>query len=199
MVRRVLVIGGPGSGKTTLAAQLAADLGVDAVHLDRAIAHRPPSGGDATTPLRDGIRVPDEERRAQATAAAARPSWVAEGVYAGWTEPLRDAADLIVWLDLPGHVAALGVAQRQLGLLRTRSGDRYDVGGFVRLLRRAAWGYRRGPVATAAALRARDGANSSATVEAFLAASEAKVVRCRTRRDVARLRSELVGDGSVRG
>jgi hypothetical protein len=191
MVERVVILGGPGTGKTTLARHLAGDLGCVAVDLDRVAAYRPPPGGDPSVPLRECVRVPWEERCAIATDLAARPTWVAEGVYAGWTVPLVGAADVVIWLDLPGLVAGWGVVQRQVGLALDRSTDRYDVRGFVRLLRRATVGYRRGRVATNEALRARDGANSRATIEAFLASCSDKVVRCGSRREIAAARADV--------
>lgn len=96
---RVHVVGGPGSGKTTLAGHLGAALGVPVYDLD-AVAyptHR---------------KRPGRERQAAAERIAARPVWVTEGLYLGWVEPLLNRADAIVWLDVPWRVAAWRIVTR---------------------------------------------------------------------------------------
>lgn len=112
-------------------------------------------------------------------------------MYAGWTDPLVQAADIVVWLDLPGRLAGWGVLARQARCIRRGDPDRADLRGVLRLGWRASWGYRHGPVATVAQLRERDGANSTATIGAALADRSGPVVRCRSRRDVARLRADI--------
>jgi hypothetical protein len=175
-MRRVLVVGGPGSGKTTWARDLAAALRVPHHDLDRIAYDPPPATPRAPFPL--WARVPDAERRKRAAALAAADGWVADGIYAGWTAPLRDAADLIVWLDTPARITTVRVLRRALADRRSGGRD-WDARSLWRVLR-GARAYRTRPPATADQLLARDGANGSRTLAAFLAPVPAKVIRART-------------------
>lgn len=96
VVRRIHIVGGPGSGKTTLAKQLAGLLVVGAYELD-SIAY---TGGA-------GRKRDLELRRADVERLAQTHGWVTEGIYLWWCEPLARGADLIVWLDVPWHVAGM--------------------------------------------------------------------------------------------
>jgi adenylate kinase family enzyme len=87
--RRIHITGGPGSGKTHLARRLAAITGLSVHHLDDVARV---GGGDG--PMRS-----DEERRPLMEAILASDGWITEGVHLGWTEPLLERADMIVWLD----------------------------------------------------------------------------------------------------
>ena len=89
--RRIAVKGGSGSGKSTVAAELAQRLGVPHVELDA--LHWGP-----------GWREPGlEEFRGRVEAAlAGLDGWVVDGNYDGKLDGLvLDRADLVVWLDLP--------------------------------------------------------------------------------------------------
>jgi adenylate kinase family enzyme len=111
-VRRVSVAGISGSGKSTFARALAERLGVPYVELD-ALHHGP-----------DWTETPADEfrRRVQAAIAAAPDGWVIDGNYEGKLGTLvLDAADTIVWLDLPFVLKA-----RRL-LRRTAHRIRHDV------------------------------------------------------------------------
>lgn len=88
-VQRIHVVGGPGSGKTTLALQLGERLGLPVHHLDD--LHR--AGGG------NGPRRPAHERDRLVERIAQGPVWVTEGVHLGWTDPFIEGADLVVWLD----------------------------------------------------------------------------------------------------
>jgi adenylate kinase family enzyme len=89
-VRRVLVAGASGSGKTTVAAALAARLGVPHVELD-ALHHGP----NWTEPDLD-------EFRGRVRAALAGDGWVCDGLYESKLGTLVfERADTVVWLDLP--------------------------------------------------------------------------------------------------
>ena len=94
-MRRVSVVGSSGSGKSTVAARLAEQLGVPHTELD-AINHQP-----NWTPL------PHEEFRRRVTEITAGAQWVVDGNYSTVRDIVWDRADTVVWLDLPrGLVAA---------------------------------------------------------------------------------------------
>ena len=101
---RVHVVGGPGVGKSSFAARLAAAAGVELHHLDEtgfAGADFSPRPDDVTGPA--------------ARAIAERPGWVVEGIFVGWVEPLFERAEVIVWLDhLTWSRAARRIAGRWL-------------------------------------------------------------------------------------
>ena len=100
---RIHIIGGPGSGKTTLARRLAARLDVPFYEMD-VIGWE--GGAGAARPL--------EARLADVSRIAAQPGWVTEGSFIGWTDELLRAADTIVWLDLPWRIAAWRVLIRHM-------------------------------------------------------------------------------------
>jgi adenylate kinase family enzyme len=93
--RRIVIKGTSGSGKTVLAAELARRLGVAHIELD-ALYHGP-NWSEPT---------PEAFRATVGAALAAEPDgWVADGNYdSKLGRLLIDAADTIVWLDLPLRV-----------------------------------------------------------------------------------------------
>jgi len=85
-------MGASGSGKATLAAELARRLGVPHIELD-ALHHGP----NWSQPSADEFR-----RRVRKIMDAAPHGWVIDGNYERKLDRLvTDAADTIVWLDLP--------------------------------------------------------------------------------------------------
>ncbi len=85
---RIHIIGGPGSGKTTLAREIAVYLQIEAYELDK-IAFTGPEFEER--PLADRI--------ADVHAIASRPAWVTEGLFVQWTDELMTQASIVVWLD----------------------------------------------------------------------------------------------------
>jgi adenylate kinase family enzyme len=101
-MERVLVIGSPGAGKSTLAAEIARRTHLPLVHLDR---HYWRSGW---------VEPEKEEWTAQVAALAAAERWVMDGNYGG-TLPLRlGRADTVVWLDLPVWLCLARIVRRAL-------------------------------------------------------------------------------------
>jgi hypothetical protein len=88
--RTVHIVGGPGSGKTTLADRIGETLGLPVHHLDEVARV-----GGGTGPVRS-----EQARSASISAILAQPGWVTEGVHLGWTDALFEWADLVVWLDV---------------------------------------------------------------------------------------------------
>lgn len=88
-VARVHIIGGPGSGKTSLAADIAARTGIPVHPLDEVARV---GGGNGP------VRSPQERARL-VDAILAGERWITEGVHLGWIEPFLEGADVIVWLD----------------------------------------------------------------------------------------------------
>ena len=113
-MQRILVIGSPGAGKSTLASRLAGRLGLPLIHLDREYF-----GPGWTMPSKD-------EWRERVKALAARPAWVMDGNYASTFDIRVPRATAIVWLDLPRWQC---LAERALaGGARITGGRRPDLG-----------------------------------------------------------------------
>jgi adenylate kinase family enzyme len=88
-VQRVSVVGSSGSGKSTVGARLAAAIGVPFVELD-AIVHQP-----------DWVQLEREEFRRQVGSIVQQPGWVIDGNYSAVRDLVWEAADTVVWIDLP--------------------------------------------------------------------------------------------------
>lgn len=101
-VRRVSVVGSPGSGKSWVAAALARRLGVAHVELD-ARFHQP-----------GWVPLPAEEFRRQVQAVAAGDGWVIDGNYSTVQDLVWARADTVVWLDPPRPLVMGRVAGRTL-------------------------------------------------------------------------------------
>ena len=101
---RIHITGVPGAGKSTLARQLGELLHLPVFHLD-----------DVARDAATGRRRSVIERRQRAQEIASQPSWVTESVHTGWTDPLFERADLVIWLDhVRGKRAALRMTRRFL-------------------------------------------------------------------------------------
>jgi adenylate kinase family enzyme len=190
-LRRVHVMGGPGTGKTTLAPMLAAHLSVPVYHLDD-VMFDCSTGSKVVRPLAERL---DGVRR-----IASQPGWVTEGPYLGWTDELLHAADAIVWLDLPWHVAVRRVVLRYARIKVAEAVRRPDKAKLLALLRspvkvlttlRWAGGYyhRRAPEDAA---RRDDLDHSHEAAVERLAPYAAKIIRCKHPSEVQALLDALV-------
>jgi adenylate kinase family enzyme len=107
MPSKIVVIGTSGSGKTTVARELARRLGVPHVELD-ALFHGP-----------GWVETPAEEFRRRVTAATDESGWVVDGNYDSKLGDLvLERADTVVWLDMPLRVALSRVTRRTIRRIR---------------------------------------------------------------------------------
>jgi energy-coupling factor transporter ATP-binding protein EcfA2 len=100
--QRILVLGRTGSGKTTLARELAAAVGVPHIELDALYF-----GADFST-------APLPLLRERTRAAVAGDSWVTDGNKAAVRDLVWPRADTIVWLDYPLVVSLWRLGKRAL-------------------------------------------------------------------------------------
>ena len=111
---RILILGRTGSGKTTLARELAASISVPHVELD-SLYFGP---GFSTAPL-------PVLRERTATAVAA-PRWVTDGNKRAVRDIVWPRADTIVWLDYPVAVSLWRLGKRALrrtSAIKASTGD----------------------------------------------------------------------------
>src|SRR5919199_2600041 len=107
MAPKIAVQGTSGSGKTTVARELARRHGVPHIELD-ALHHGP-----------NWLQTPAEELRRRVAAATAGDGWVVDGNYDSKLGDLvLGRADTVVWLDLPLRVALTRVTRRTIRRIR---------------------------------------------------------------------------------
>jgi adenylate kinase family enzyme len=111
-MRRVLVIGSGGAGKSTFARRLGKLLDLQVIHLD--VNYWKP--GWVETP-KDGWRRKVEE-------LAKGEAWIIDGNYSGTLDVRLAACDTVVFLDLPRTVCIRRVLKR---VLTYRDGTRPDM------------------------------------------------------------------------
>lgn len=170
-VRRVSVVGTSGSGKSMVARELAAIIGVPHLELD-GINHQA-----------DWTPLPASEFRHAVAAAAAGDGWVIDGNYAAVLPLVWARADTVVWLDLPRGTVMRQITWRTLRRVAGReelwNGNRERWGNFF------SWDPERSVISWAwhkhAEYHDRYGAAAADPANAHL-----RFVRLTSRRDIAR-------------
>jgi adenylate kinase family enzyme len=104
-VKRILVIGTGGSGKTTVARRLAERTGLPLVHLD---VHYWRAGWQPTPP---------EEWQVMVRQLVTADEWIIDGNYGGTLDLRLEACDTVVFLDIPRIVCLWRVLKRQVRYL----------------------------------------------------------------------------------
>lgn len=88
-MKRILIIGSGGAGKSTLAKRLGKKTGIEVVHLD-ALFWNP-----------GWVRTEKEEWLEIVRQAIEKDSWIIDGNFGGTLEMRARAADTIIFLDMP--------------------------------------------------------------------------------------------------
>jgi adenylate kinase family enzyme len=104
-MKKIIIIGCPGSGKTTFSLRLHERLGIPLFHLD-AIWHKP-----------DRTHIPREEFDTRLGEILARDSYIIDGNYSRTMERRVADADTVILFDLPTEVCLEGAISR-LGTAR---------------------------------------------------------------------------------
>ena len=107
-IKRVVVIGTTGAGKSTLAAQLAGILGCPFIEPDTLF------WGPNWTP------VPREEFRRQVAGAVAGDVWTIGGNYSVARDLIWQRADTLIWLDYPLPLVLWRLSRRTLHRIITQ-------------------------------------------------------------------------------
>ena len=101
-MRRVVVVGSGGSGKSTFSRELGRRTGLPVIHLDREY-WRP--GWEET---------PKDEWKDRVAEMLEGESWIMDGNFGGTREMRMRAADTIIFLDLPRRVCLYRILKRTL-------------------------------------------------------------------------------------
>ena len=100
MARRILIVGCPGSGKTTFALRLAEKTGLPLYHMDRLNWRA------------DRTHLPREKLIAALQPILASPCWIIDGNYGGTMSMRMEACEEVIFLDYPVEVCLAGVRAR---------------------------------------------------------------------------------------
>ena len=101
-MKKVLVIGSGGSGKTTFSKQLGDRTSLPVIHLDQLFWHP------------GWVKTPDAEWDRLIAELCARDAWIMDGNYGRTLAPRVEAADTIIFLDLPRWVCTWRIVKRQI-------------------------------------------------------------------------------------
>jgi len=101
-MRRVSVVGNSGSGKSTIAAAVAARLDVAHIELD-AVFHQP-----------NWTELATEEFRRRVARSVEQPGWVVDGNYSVVLDLVWARADTVIWVDPPRWKVMARVIRRSL-------------------------------------------------------------------------------------
>jgi adenylate kinase family enzyme len=100
-MERILVMGSPGSGKSTFARRLSHITGIPVVSLDALFwkpGWKPSDAAEFETRVAEAVRG---------------PRWIIDGDYIWWAGDIRrGVADAVIWFDLPRRTCMVGIISR---------------------------------------------------------------------------------------
>jgi adenylate kinase family enzyme len=97
---KIAIVGSPGAGKSALAQQLGESLNIETIYLDRYFWQP------------DWREKPRDARIEILNELVRKERWIIEGTYLGSSEPRLNAADAIIFLDIPLWLCLYRIRQR---------------------------------------------------------------------------------------
>lgn len=97
-----MLIGSGGSGKSTLAREMGETLGIEVFHLDKLFWKR----GWTETPRDEWVRVQSE--------LVQKKQWIIDGNFGGTIDIRLQAADTVIFIDMPRIICMYRVLKRQI-------------------------------------------------------------------------------------
>jgi adenylate kinase family enzyme len=110
-MKKIIVIGSSGAGKTHFSRQLSEALGIELIHIDKVYW-----GPDWSEPTKDEWTV-------TLTGLLARDSWIIDGNYTGSLDMRLGACDTVIFLDIRRTLCTWRVIRRTLRFYRRRRPD----------------------------------------------------------------------------
>lgn len=112
-MKKIAIVGSGGSGKSTLARKLGEKLKSDVYHLD-SLFWKP-----------NWVGVPKDEQRKIQNELVKKENWIIDGNYGGTMDIRFNAADTIIYLDIPRMICGFRAFKR---MLQYRNRTRPDMG-----------------------------------------------------------------------
>ena len=178
-MQRILIVGGAGSGKTTLARKLGTYLNIP-FHDSDEVGYE----GGFGAPRARNVQLADLEH------ITTQSAWVMDGAML-WTDMLLQRANTIVWLDLPWRIRRWRIITRHIKADLARN-NRHS--GYSKLYRFYMYSRNYERDLTISTPQPPDGDiyENRVTLEYYLQPYKEKVVHCRTAKDVAAFEQTII-------
>lgn len=117
-MKKILIIGSPGAGKSTLAGQLAQKTGLPVIHLDK-------YWHDQSLWSKD-LPQKKQQWRKYIHKLVKQENWIMDGNYTSTLDIRIPGADLVIFLDYSRHIALLRTIKRRAKYHKAQRSDMPD-------------------------------------------------------------------------